>query len=236
MHINGTLIRDRRKNQHMTQHQLAKKAACTQPVICQLENGCYHHKINLVVIENVCKTLLLDINQVVKSKESVKLCQFHDIKLHDVLNNHESVYETLMEIKSVIKIDRDKARYNFLLGIVWFARCKYQVAITILNKACDYYKLLDNVEIDNLISLIYLSAAYNAKGNYALSRIELEKFMQISKLMKSCKINNNDVGFTYLLARQLAVNFKSTEMENYINSSITQIMQKYYKINLIKID
>jgi DNA-binding XRE family transcriptional regulator len=214
MYINGILIKRRRKEQHITQNQLAKSAACTQPVICQLENGCYHHKINLVVIENVCKILMLDINQVVKSKKAMKLCKFHDIELHDVLNNHEEFYKVLIEIKPVIKHIRDRARYNFLLGVIVLLRHDYQAAITRLNKACGYYAELFGMEIDNFISLISSSNIYITKGNYNLLQIGLEKFMELSKLMEKHKTNYNDITIMCILVEMLSAKFKITKMED----------------------
>lgn len=234
MLIDGIMIRNRRKELGFTQQQLAKKAVCTQPVICQIENGEYNHKLNLVVIKNICSLLMLDIDKVVKSKKNIKLHQFKNITIEDMFLMDYDVRNILTEVEPFLETQRMKIRHNYISGIRQFLNDNSVEAINCLQPVLYFWNNKKEGGFEQLVTMALLSFSYFSIEKYILSTQYLSAFVEMAQYVDDSYLERSVMYNLYAGLIYICYENKLLDYAEYLHSLCYHITQKYIRLSYLK--
>ncbi|CAI2655338.1 XRE family transcriptional regulator [Lactobacillus kunkeei] len=190
MNINGTLIKKRRKSLNITQCQLAKKVACTQPVICQIENGSYDHQISLYVIKNICKILLLDIDKVIENEKKIASYEINSIPFCAALCLPDDIKERLDKYEKDLEDKEDIKYFQIIHAAVQLSKRNFSASVDELQRL--NYDFYDKNEISKqkMVIMGMLAINYFAMSKFSIAYQYVVETIEMTKQMSKSDVED----------------------------------------------
>ncbi|CAI2583011.1 hypothetical protein AKUA2003_05010 [Apilactobacillus kunkeei] len=190
MNINGTLIKKRRKSLNITQCELAKKVACTQPVICQIENGNYDHQISLYVVQNICKILLLDIDKVIENEKKVASYEINNIPFCAALCIPEEIQVKLDKYENDLEEKEDVKYFQIIHAAVQLGKKNYSASVDELQRLnYDFYDKKE-ISLQKMVIMGMLAIDYFAMKKFSIAYQYVVETIELTKQMNNSDIEN----------------------------------------------
>ncbi|MBI0091804.1 hypothetical protein H3T37_05590 [Lactobacillus sp. M0345] len=190
MNINGTLIKKRRKSLKITQCQLAKQVACTQPVICQIENGSYDHQISLYVIKNICKILLLDIDKVIENEKKVASYEINSIPFCAALCIPDEIQAKLDKYENDLEDKEDIKYFQIIHAAVQLSKQDYSASVDELQRLnYDFYDK-NEVSMQKMVIMGMLAIDYFAMNKFTIAYQYVVETIELTKQMSRSDIED----------------------------------------------
>ncbi|WP_444560805.1 helix-turn-helix transcriptional regulator [Apilactobacillus kunkeei] len=190
MNINGTLIKKRRKNLNITQCQLAKQVACTQPVICQIENGSYDHQISLYVVKNICKILLLDIDNVIENESKVASYEINSIPFCAALCIPDEIQKKLDKYEENLEDKEDIKYFQIIHAAVQLSNQNYSASIDELQRLNFNFYEKNEISMQKMVIMGMLSIDYFAMSKFSIAYQYVVETIEITKQMRQSDIED----------------------------------------------